>query len=108
MTVEWRRGDERETILCEDGVFFVGCNYTDATGYHITTMDRDDVFNALCQRSARGFTCRTVERRFPDGATLRLYCLSTADPTIRAIMAPYTGVPQSELSHGDFALTVTV
>lgn len=108
MTVEWRHGDERGTLPCDDGTFLVGYSYTDAKGYHIATMDDEATFRSLCEHSARGLTCRTVEHPFPDGAVLRLLCLSTADPTLRAVMERRAGVKQTEVSCNGFSLTVTV
>lgn len=104
MTVEYHHGEEQEVISCEDGTFFVGCGYTDANGYHIASIENEDAFASIAER----VTCRVIDLCFPDGATLHLVCLSSENPSIRAIMKRCTGIKQSELSCKGFSLTVTV
>ena len=103
MKVDLRSGVLRETVVCEDDVFFVGCRLTDPNGY-VSIAEDLDAYKRLFDTA--GY--RTKELYLANGMRLEMCLFTTDDPFMITMMKPYEGMKMMEVVYGDTELTVTV
>ncbi len=98
MTAFLRMGDRSECIPLPEHTVAVGVCYHDANG------DNRIELNV----GARFTSVHFVERVADSGHKLTLYCYTSDDEQIIAIMTDYRGLNMIEMSERDLKLTVTV
>lgn len=103
MKVELRCGEQCETVICEDDVFFVACRLTEPNG-HLVIAEDMDAYKSIFDTAG----CRTKELCLENGMRLEMCLFTTEDPFMSAMMSPYAGMRMLEVVYGDTALTITV